>query len=81
MKVHNDIVTALDAGLITALLLLDFIAAFDCVDPIFTTDHIHLQVLELKFGITASSLKSGLQQSDCFISDRQDALSSCKNNI
>ena len=52
VKVYNDIVTALDAGLITALLLLDFSAAFDCVDP-----SILLQVLELKFGITASALK------------------------
>ena len=33
VKVYNDIVTALDAGLITALLLLDFSAAFDCVRP------------------------------------------------
>ena len=51
-QVYNDIVTALDARLITALLLLDFSAAFDCVDP-----SILLQVLELKFGITASALK------------------------
>ena len=52
VKVYNDIVTVLDAGLITALLLLDFSAAFDCVDP-----SILLQVLELKFGMTASALK------------------------
>ena len=52
VKVYNDIVTALDAGLITALFLLDFSAAFDCVDP-----SILLQALELKFGITASALK------------------------
>jgi Reverse transcriptase (RNA-dependent DNA polymerase) len=52
VKVYNDIVTALDAGLITVLFLLDFSAAFDCVDPA-----ILLQVLEAKFGVTASALK------------------------
>ena len=50
LKVYNDIVTALDAGLISALFLLDFSAAFDCVDP-----SILLQVLEVQFGITASA--------------------------
>ena len=52
LKVYNDIATALDAGLITSLFLLDFSAAFDCVDP-----SIILQVLEVQFGITASALK------------------------
>ena len=66
MKVY-DIVTALDAGLITAPFLLDFSAAFDCVDP-----SILMQVLELKFGVNSFSA-----QADCFISDWQDALSSC----
>ena len=33
IKVYNDVVLALDSGLQTALLLLDFSAAFDCVDP------------------------------------------------
>ena len=51
VKVY-DIITALDADLITALFLLDFSSAFDCVDP-----SILMQVLELKFGITASALK------------------------
>jgi len=31
-KVYNDILLALDAGLITALLILDFSVAFDCAD-------------------------------------------------
>ena len=51
LKVYNDIVIALDAGLIAALFLLDFSAAFDCVDH-----SILLQVREVQFGITASAL-------------------------
>src|SRR6218665_4079837 len=31
LKVYNDIILALDSGFITALLLLDFSSAFDCV--------------------------------------------------
>src|SRR6218665_4182504 len=51
IKVYNDIVMALDSGFSTALLLLDFSAAFDCVDH-----SILLKVLQLQFGITASAL-------------------------
>ena len=51
VKVYNDIVMALDAGFITALLLLDFSAAFDCVDHA-----ILLQILQLQFGITSTAL-------------------------
>src|SRR6218665_2946391 len=51
LKVYNDITLALDSGFITALLLLDFSSAFDCVDH-----SILLEVLELQFGITASAL-------------------------
>jgi hypothetical protein len=52
LKVYNDIALALDAGFVTALLLLDFSAAFDCVDHA-----ILLQVLQTQFGIGASALK------------------------
>jgi len=53
IKVYNDIVMALDSGFSTALLLLlDFSAAFDCVDH-----SILLKVLQLQFGITASALQ------------------------
>ena len=51
VKVYNDIVLALDAGFITALLLLDFSAAFDCVDHA-----ILLQILQLQFGISSTAL-------------------------
>jgi len=51
VKVYNDIVLALDAGFITALLLLDFSAAFDCVDHT-----ILLQILKSQFGITSTVL-------------------------
>ena len=51
LQIYNNIVTALDTGLITALFLLDFSATFDCVD--FS---ILLQVLEVQFGLTDSSL-------------------------
>ncbi len=51
VKVYNDIVLALDSGLITALLLLDFSAAFDCVDH-----GILLRLLEYQFGITSTAL-------------------------
>lgn len=42
---------ALDAGFITALLLLDFSAALDCVDHA-----ILLQILQLQFGISSTAL-------------------------
>jgi len=51
LKVYNDIIMALDSGFITALLLLDFSSAFDCVDH-----SILIQVLESQFGIMASAL-------------------------
>src|SRR6218665_1275737 len=52
IKVYNDIVMALDSDFSTALRLLDFSAAFDCVDH-----SIFLKVLQLQFGITASALQ------------------------
>jgi hypothetical protein len=51
VKVYNDIVLAIDAGFITALLLLDFSAAFDCVDHA-----ILIQILQHQFGITSTVL-------------------------
>jgi hypothetical protein len=47
IKVYNDIVLALDSGFTTALLLLDFSAAFDCVDHT-----ILLKILQVQLGIT-----------------------------
>src|SRR6218665_1824160 len=54
INIYNNIVMALDTGFSTAqlLLLLDFSAAFDCVDH-----SILLKVLKLQFGITASALQ------------------------
>ena len=49
VKVYNDILLALDAGLITALLL-DFSAAFDCINH-----HILLRLLEYQFDISSSA--------------------------
>src|SRR6218665_2623446 len=49
---RHVIVMALDSGFSTALLLLDFSAAFDCVDQ-----SILLKVLQLQFGVTASALQ------------------------
>jgi len=48
VKVYNDIVLALFAGFITALLLLDFSTALDCVDHA-----ILLQILQHQFNIAA----------------------------
>ena len=50
VRVYNDIVLALDMGFISVLLL-DFSAAFDCVDHA-----ILLQILQKQFGISASAL-------------------------
>ena len=49
VKVYNDIVLALDAGFITTILLLDFSAAFDCVDHA-----ILIQTLQHQFGFTST---------------------------
>ena len=32
LEIHNDLLTAMDSGKVTALTLLDLSAAFDCVD-------------------------------------------------
>ena len=48
---HNDIVRAIDAGDVSALVLLDLIAGFD------TVDHgILLDVLNFRFGIEDRAL-------------------------
>ena len=51
IKIYNDVVLSLDSGLQTALLLLDFSAAFDCVGHELLT-----LVLKTCFGITSSAL-------------------------
>jgi len=51
LKVYNDLVLAADKGYVTALILLDFSAAFDCVDHC-----ILLKVLQQSFGITGTIL-------------------------
>ena len=52
--VHNDIVRVMDAGQITALVLLDLSAAFD------TVDHgVLLDVLSSRFWCNRSSLGKG----------------------
>ena len=48
---HNDIVRAIDAGDVSALVLLDLSAAFDTVD-----DGVLLDVLNLRFGIEDRAL-------------------------
>ena len=51
LKVYNDLVLAADKGYVTALILLDFSAAFDCVDHC-----ILLKVLLDSFGISGTFL-------------------------
>jgi hypothetical protein len=51
LKVYNDLVLAADKGYVTALILLDFSAAFDCVDHC-----ILLKVLQDSFGMTGTIL-------------------------
>ena len=50
-KVYNDIILSLDRGQPTALVLLDFSAAFDCVDHVLLTDLLHTS-----FGVTSTAL-------------------------
>ena len=51
LKIHNDIVGAMDKGRVTALTLLDLSAAFDMIDH-----KILLHRLQSWFGITGSAL-------------------------
>ena len=51
LKIHNDIVGAMDKGRVTALTLLDLSAAFDTIDH-----NILLHRLQSWFGITGSAL-------------------------
>lgn len=51
LKVHNDIITAMDKGKVTALTLLDLSAAFDTIDHPILLDR-----LESWFGITGLAL-------------------------
>jgi hypothetical protein len=52
LRVHNDILRAMDSGKITALILLDLSAAFDTVDH-----KILLHRLETNIGITGAALR------------------------
>jgi hypothetical protein len=51
LRIHNDIVSAIDQGQVAALILLDLSAAFDTVDH-----DILLKVLEQRFGVTDQAL-------------------------
>jgi hypothetical protein len=51
VRIHNDIISAIDHGQVAALVLLDLSAAFDTVDHA-----VLLNVLQQRFGITASAL-------------------------
>ena len=52
LKIHNDIITAMDGGRVTALTLLDLSAAFDTIDH-----QILLTRLQTWFGISGMALK------------------------
>jgi len=51
VRIHNDIVSAIDQGQVAALVLLDLSAAFDTVDH-----EVMLNVLKQRFGIMGSAL-------------------------
>ena len=51
LKIHNDILTSMDAGKVTALTLLDLSAAFDTIDHT-----ILLRRLDDWFGVTGKAL-------------------------
>jgi Reverse transcriptase (RNA-dependent DNA polymerase) len=61
VRIHNDIVTAIDHGDVCALVLLDLSAAFDTVDH-----SILLDVLQTRFGVVDNSLT----WIDSYLSDR-----------
>jgi len=61
VRVHNDIVTAIDHGDVCALVLLDLSAAFDTVDH-----SILLDVLQTRFGVVDNARK----WIDSYLSDR-----------
>ena len=52
VKIHNDIITNIDQGLVGALVLLDLSSAFDTVDHNLLT-----KILEHRFSVTDSALK------------------------
>src|SRR5688572_13622848 len=74
IKVYNDIVLAFDSGFTTALLLLDFSAALDCVDHT-----ILLKILQVQFGITTLAI----QWIASFLSSRTQSikLGGCSSKI
>ena len=51
VRIHNDIVSAIDQGQVAALVLLDLSAAFDTVDH-----EVLLNILQQRFGVTGSAL-------------------------
>ena len=51
VRIHNDIVSAIDHGQVAALVLLDLSAAFDTVDH-----SVLINVLEHRFGVTGDAL-------------------------
>lgn len=50
LRIHNDVLLAMDKGRVTALTLLDLSAAFDTIDH-----HILVNRLERQFSITGDS--------------------------